>query len=281
MTTLVPTLTLSGTGVSDVEVPQVGLGTWPLTGQASTDMVAMAIDNGYRHIDTAQKYGNEDAVGQAIRQASVDRSELFLTTKLINRYFGDTTTVRAGIEHSLQETGLDYIDLMLIHWPNPELGTYVETCHSLAELVDTGLIRAWGVSNFKPAHLQAVVDAGLQIPINQIQVDPLAGQPDYIAVNAKHDIVVGAYSPTGRDLNLSDFEVLRNAAERYDKTEHQIVLRWHVQQGRLPAPRSSNAGRQRQNLDIFDFALTDDEIIAINALDNGSRARLDADEYGH
>ena len=281
MTMSVTSLPLNGTGVSEVQIPQIGLGTWPLTGQESTDMVTTAIDNGYRHIDTAQKYGNEDAVGRAIRAGSVPRDELFITTKLINRYFGDVANVRAGIEHSLRETGLDYIDLMLIHWPNPQLGKYVETCASLAELVDTGLIRAWGVSNFKPEHLQNVVDAGLDIPLNQIQIDPLAGQPDYVAANAAHGVVVGAYSPTGRDLTLSDFPVLRDAAERYGKSEHQIVLRWHVQQGRIPVPRSSNAGRQRENLDVFDFELTDAEIAAINALDNGSRARLDADEYGH
>lgn len=277
----VNTLTLSGTGVSGVQIPQIGLGTWPHTGQASMDMVAMAITNGYRHIDTAQKYGNEDAVGKAVRASSVARDELFVTTKLINRYFGEVASVREGIEHSLRETGLDYIDLMLIHWPNPWLGNYVQTCASLAQLVETGLIRAWGVSNFKPAHLQAVADAGLDIPINQIQVDPLAGQPDYIAANAALGIVVGAYSPTGRDVNLSEFPELVQAAERHGKTPHQIVLRWHVQQGRIAVPRSANAERQRENLDVFDFELSEAEIAAINALDNGSRARLDADEYGH
>ncbi|OAV51139.1 aldo/keto reductase [Enteractinococcus helveticum] len=277
----VNTLTLSGTGVAGVQIPQIGLGTWPHTGQASTDMVAMAIANGYRHIDTAQKYGNEDAVGKAVRASSVARDELFITTKLINRYFGEVAIVREGIEHSLQETGLDYIDLMLIHWPNPQLGNYVQTCASLAQLVETGLIRAWGVSNFKPAHVQAVADAGLAIPINQIQVDPLSGQPDYVAANAALDVVVGAYSPTGRDVNLSEFPALVQAAERHGKTPHQIVLRWHVQQGRIAVPRSAHAERQRENLDVFDFELSDAEITAINALDNGSRARLDADEYGH
>jgi len=277
----IDTLTLIGTGVAGVQIPQIGLGTWPHTGQESTDMVAMAIDNGYRHIDTAQKYGNEDAVGKAVRKASVLRDELFVTTKLTNEFFGDAARVRAGVEHSLSETGLDYLDLMLIHWPNPWLGNYVQTCASLAQLVETGLIRAWGVSNFKPAHLQAVADAGLDIPINQIQVDPLAGQPDYIAANAALGIVVGAYSPTGRDVNLSEFPELVQAAERHGKTPHQIVLRWHVQQGRIAVPRSANAERQRENLDVFDFELSEAEIAAINALDNGSRARLDADEYGH
>src|SRR5699024_6813138 len=125
---------LTGTGVSGVQIPQIGLGTWPLTGKESTDMVAMAIDNGYRHIDTAQKYGNEDAVGKAIRQASIPRDKLFVTTKLVNAYFGDVASVRAGIEHSLSETGLEYLDLMLIHWPNPQLGNYVQTCASFGQL---------------------------------------------------------------------------------------------------------------------------------------------------
>lgn len=277
----VHSVVLSGTGVSEVSIPQIGLGTWPHTGQASTDMVAMAISNGYRHIDTAQKYGNEDAVGQAIRDSAVARDDLFVTTKLINQYFGDVATVRAGIEHSLRETGLDYIDLMLIHWPNPWLGNYVETCASLAELVETGLIRAWGVSNFTPEHLQAVADAGLDIPINQIQIDPRAGQPDYLAANSELGVVVGAYSPTGRDLNLAEIPVLAEAAQRHAKTPHQIVLRWHVQQGRIAVPRSANADRQCENLAVFDFELSEAEIAAINALDDGSRARLDADEYGH
>src|SRR5690625_5002687 len=237
--TTVPTLTLTGTGAAGIDLPQVGLAPGQRSWAESTDVFAMATDNGSRHIDTAQTSGDEDAVGRAIRQASVDRADLFVTTKLVNQYFGDQATVRSGIEYSLRETGLDYIDLMLIHWPNPQLGNYVQTCQSLAELVETGLIRAWGVSNFKPAHLRAVDDAGLDIPINQIQVDPLAGQPDYVAANAERNIVVGAYSPTGRDINLSDFQVLRDLAERYGKTEHQIVLLWHVLQGRLSVPRSS------------------------------------------
>lgn len=277
----VKTLSLNGTGVSGVQIPQIGLGTWPHTGQESADMVAMAITNGYRHIDTAQKYANEDAVGTAVRGSSVPRDELFVTTKLINRYFGDVSTVRAGIEQSLRETGLEYIDLMLIHWPNPQLGNHVQTCASLAQLVETGLIRAWGVSNFNPTHLQAVADEGIEIPLNQIQIDPLAGQPDYLAANAASGIRVGAYSPIGRDINLADFPALVEAAERHAKTPHQIVLRWHVQQGRIAVPRSANAARQQQNLDVFEFKLSDAEIAAINALDNGSRARLDADEYGH
>lgn len=277
----VQTLRLQGTGVSGVHIPQIGLGTWPHTGQAATEMVALAITNGYRHIDTAQKYGNEDAVGKAVRDSAVARDDLFITTKLVNQYFGEVKTVRAGIEHSLRETGLDYIDLMLIHWPNPWLNNYVQTCASLAQLVDSGLIRAWGVSNFKPEHLQAVADAGLDIPINQIQVDPLAGQPDYLAANAALDVAVGAYSPVGRDVNLSEFPVLVEAAHRYGRTPHHIVLRWHIQQGRVAVPRSANVERQRQNLDVFDFELSDAEITEINALDNGSRARLDADEYGH
>lgn len=277
----VHSVVLTGTGVSGVSVPQIGLGTWPHTGDAAVDMVAMAINNGYRHIDTAQKYGNEDAVGQAVRAAAVPRDDLFVTTKLVKQYFGDVATVRAGIEHSLRETGLDYIDLMLMHWPNPWLDNYVETCASLAQLVETGLIRAWGVSNCKPEHLKAVTDSGLQIPINQIQIDPRAGQPDYLAANAELGIIVGAYSPTGRDINLAEIPVLAEAAQRHDKTPHQIVLRWHVQQGRIAVPRSANAHRQRENLEVFDFELSEAEIAAINALDDGSRARLDADEYGH
>jgi 2,5-diketo-D-gluconate reductase A len=156
---------------ADVSIPLIGLGTWPLTGTAATETVSQAIRNGYRHIDTAENYANEVAVGEGIRRSGIDRGHLFLTTKF-NTAWHSRFGVREAFGEAVKRLGTEYLDLFLVHWPNPARGRFVEACEGLQELVDDGAIRAWGVSNFKPAHLQAVQDAGLRVPVNQVQVDP-------------------------------------------------------------------------------------------------------------
>jgi 2,5-diketo-D-gluconate reductase A len=263
-----------------VRIPLIGLGTWPLAGEEAADAVARGIGNGYRHVDTAEKYGNEDGVGEGIRRCGIDRAELFVTSKL-SRAGHSRTGVRTVYGQALARLGLEYLDLFLVHWPNPQLDRYVEACEGLQELVDEGLLRAWGVSNFKPAHLERVAAAGLVPAVNQVQVDPEHLQREQLAANARHGIATAAYSPLGRAGGFLADPAITGPAAAYGKAPAQVVLRWHVQSGRVAVPKSAADERQRQNLDVFGFALTGAELAAIDALDTGAGPRLDADVYGH
>ncbi|WP_255769069.1 aldo/keto reductase [Pseudarthrobacter sulfonivorans] len=263
-----------------VHIPLIGLGTWPLTGEAASAAVAQAIGNGYRHIDTAENYVNEAAVGEGIRRSGIDRGDLFLTTKFNTRWHS-RSGVRDAFGQAVQRLGTDYLDLFLVHWPNPAQGRFVEACEGLQDLVDNGSIRAWGVSNFKPAHLRLVKDAGLAVPLNQVQVDPEHGQPTQLAYHREHGIVTAAYSPLGRNGSFLSHPAVTGPAEDFDKTPAQIVLRWHVQHGRVAVPKSADNQRQRENLDLFGFALTQQQMAAIDALETGAPPRLDSDTYFH
>lgn len=281
MTSISEYATLTGTGVAGVRIPIVGLGTWPLTGGECTDSVLQALELGYRHVDTAENYGNEDAVGRAVRESGLAREDLFVTTKFNKHAHGDVATVRRAAERALERMGLEELDLFLVHWPNPDQDQYAQTCASLVELVDTGLIRSWGVSNFKPAHLRSVLDSGLIPPVNQIQVDPEHAQREIQATNAAAHVATSAYSPLARGSNVLQSPEVAGPAQRLNRTPAQVILRWHLQQGRMVIPRSANHDRQRQNLDVFGFELSDEEMAAIDGLDTGEGPRLDADEFGH
>lgn len=171
-----------------VRVPLIGLGTWPMVGEEAADAVERAIANGYRHIDTAENYGNEDAVGEGIRRSGIARKDLFLTTKF-NKDWHSRDGVRTAFDRSAGRLGVDYLDLFLVHWPNPSLGRFVAACEGLQQLADDGAIRAWGVSNFKATHLRQVLAAGLTVPVNQVQVDPAHGQPGQLAFHREHGII--------------------------------------------------------------------------------------------
>ncbi|GAA1790293.1 aldo/keto reductase [Pseudarthrobacter sulfonivorans] len=263
-----------------VRIPLIGLGTWPLTGEAASAAVAQAIGNGYRHIDTAENYANEAAVGEGIRRSGIDRGDLFLTTKFNTRWHS-RGGVRDAFGQAVQRLGTDYLDLFLVHWPNPAQGRFVEACEGLQDLVDDGSIRTWGVSNFKPAHLQAVQDAGVAVPLNQVQVDPEHGQPAQLAYHREHGIVTAAYSPLGRNGSFLSHPAVSGPAGKLGRTPAQIVLRWHVQHGRVAAPKSADNQRQRENLDVFGFALTQQQMAAIDGLETGAPPRLDSDTYFH
>lgn len=265
---------------SGVRVPFIGLGTWPLTGDDAATAVHQAISNGYRHIDTAENYGNEAAVGEGIRRSGIDPGDLFLTTKF-NTQWHSRRGVRDAFGGAVKRLGTDYLDLFLVHWPNPTQGRFVEACEELQELVEDGSIRAWGVSNFKPAHLQAVQNAGLRVPLNQVQVDPEHGQSAQLAYHREHGIVTAAYSPLGRNGSFLKQAAVRGPARELGKTPAQIVLRWHVQHGRVAVPKSADNQRQRENLDVFSFALTRQHMAAIDALETGAPPRLDSDTYFH
>lgn len=263
-----------------VDIPLIGLGTWPLQGEEAADLVDRAINNGYRHIDSAKNYQNQDGVGEGIRRSGIDRSELWVTSKL-NKESHSREGAVAAYESALQEMGLEYLDLYLIHWPNPSQGGFVDAAQGLQDLVDAGRLRAWGVSNFKPAHLEQVFAAGLRPALNQVQVDPLVQQREQLAFHREHGLATAAYSPLGRGGDFLTDPAIAGPAEKYGKSPAQVVLRWHLEEGRIAIPRSANDERQRQNLDVFDFSLTPDEIAAIDALDTGKGPRLDSDEFGH
>jgi 2,5-diketo-D-gluconate reductase A len=277
---------LSGTGVPEgaaVRIPLIGLGTWPMTGSECTEAVSTALEAGYRHLDTAENYRNEDAVGRAVVESGIDRDEVFVTSKFNREWHGGVDSVRAALEAGLERAGLDRFDLYLVHWPNPDQGRYVQACESLAELVGTGLIRAWGVSNFKPDHLQDLLSAGLVPSVNQIHCQPSTPQWDVQEANAAAGVVTAAYTPIGRGNELLERPEITAIADRLGRTSAQVVLRWHVQQGRIAIPKSADPQRQRENLDVFSFALEPADLETIDALGTGESdaSLMDSDEFGH
>lgn len=262
-------------------IPQIGLGTWPLDDAAAARVIATAIDVGYRHIDTAAKYGNERGVGQGIRESGIAREQIFVTTKLDGAYQGGDRAI-AGLDRSLKRLGLDYVDLLLIHWPLPQRDEYVSTWKTFEKLHEAGKARSIGVSNFKPAHLDRLLaETGVRPVVNQIQLNPLTSRPEQRAYNQAHGIVTVAWGPLAPGSDLLDHPALAMLAAKYGKTPGQIVLRWHVELGSAAIPKSARPGRLAQNIDIFDFALTPDEVAAITALDTGAVPGVDSDTTGH
>jgi 2,5-diketo-D-gluconate reductase A len=262
-------------------IPQIGLGTWPLKDDEVAPVVVTAIEAGYRHIDTAFRYGNERGVGQGIRDSGIRREQLFVTTKLDGTYQGDDRAIE-GLDGCLQRLGLDYVDLLLIHWPLPQRGEYVSTWKTFEKLVAAGKARSIGVSNFKPAHLDRLLaEATIPPATNQIQLNPRITRAEQRAYNAAHGIVTVSWGPLAPGSDMLDSPVLARLGEKYGKTPAQIVLRWHIELGLVAIPKSATPARIAQNIDVFDFALTDDEVAAISALDTGPDAGVDSDKGGH
>lgn len=274
----VPTRTL----LSGAEIPVLGLGTSPMRGEEVRTAVCTALEVGYRLVDTAENYGNEDGVGQGIRDAGIERDELFVTSKF-NRRWHSVDGVRQAYQASLERLGLGYLDLLLVHWPNPDQGRYIDAVRGLASLRDEGGLRAIGVSNFKPAHLQRVLDeTGIVPEVNQIQLSPYATRADSRAFHARHGIVTESWSPIGAaDTGLRADPVIGEIARRHGKSTTQTVLRWHIQLGCVAIPKSGHPGRIAENLDVFDFELTEGEMASINGLDRGDRGLTDSDTFGH
>ena len=266
--------------LNGVEMPQLGLGTWPMKDAEAAIAVRTALECGYRLIDTAENYGNEVGVGEGIRTSGMRREDVFITTKF-NRQWHSIDGVRQACEASLKRLGLDIIDLLLIHWPNPDQDRYVEAFQGLVRVLEAGLVRAIGTSNFKPAHLQRLFDLGLVPHVNQIQLDPYHRRDDLAAIHRSKGIVTETWSPLGRGNAMLKDPAIEAIALRHDRTAAQIVLRWHVQSGYVPAPKSANPERQAENLAVFDFALTDEEMKSLNGLDRPDPMMKDADEFGH
>lgn len=262
-------------------IPQIGLGTASLNDEKVAPVLVTAIEAGYRHIDTAFRYGNQRGVGKGIRDSGIKREELFVTTKLDGEFQGNDRAI-AGLDECLRQLDLDYVDLLLIHWPLPQRDEYISTWKTFEKLVAAGKTRSIGVSNFKPAHLDRLLTETTIRPVaNQIQLNPRITRPEHVDYDRAHDIVTVAWSPLGQGKGLLDDPTLATIAAKYGKTPAQIVLRWDVELGLVTIPRSSNPERLAQNLDIFDFALTADEITAISALDTGEEKRADSDTGGH
>ncbi|MGA9746904.1 MAG: aldo/keto reductase [Nocardioides sp.] len=247
-------------------LPRVGFGTYPLAGEDGIAAIASAIDVGYRLLDTAVNYGNEPEVGEAIRRAGVPRTDLAVTSKIPGRHHAYDEAV-ASTRESLERLGLDHLDLHLIHWPNPGVGKYVDAWRALVDLREEGLVRSIGVSNFTEEHLDRIIDATGVVPaVNQIELHPYFPQQRMLAANQERGIRTEAWSPMGKRQAPFGEPPVARAAERHGVTPGQVILRWHLQLGSLPIPKSADPERQRQNLDLQGFELSDDEVAEITAL---------------
>ncbi len=271
-----PTIALD----NGIAMPQLGLGTWPMDDAQAAVGVASALRIGYRLIDTAENYGNESGVGEGIRQSGIARDEIFVTSKF-NRQWHSIDGARSACEASLRRLGLDYLDLLLVHWPNPDQDRYVDAFAGLVRLREAGLVRAIGTSNFKPAHLQRLFAAGLLPQVNQIQLDPYHHRDDLTALHQTKGIVTATWSPLGRGNSMLTDPAITGIAAAHSRSPAQIVLRWHTQHGYVPVPKSANPQRQAENLDIFGFTLSTAEMTVLDGLDRPDPGMFDADVFGH
>jgi len=270
----IPVLTMN----DDHTIPQLGFGVFQVPPAETADVVTRALEVGYRHIDTAQMYGNEQGVGEAIASSGIARDELFVTTKL-NNGFHRPDDARRAFDASLAALALDRVDLFLIHWPLPTLydGDYASTWRALAEFVSDGRARSIGVSNFEPAHLRRIVEeTGVLPAVNQIEVHPYFGNEQARAAGAEYRVLTEAWSPIAKGQVVGD-PVLKEIGARHGKTESQVALRWHVERGDVVFPKSLRTERMKENAAIFDFSLDPDEVTAISALDRGTEGRLGPD----
>jgi 2,5-diketo-D-gluconate reductase A len=269
----IPTIPLPG---SDVEIPQFGLGVFQVPAKDTVENVTTALNLGYRHIDTAKAYGNEAQVGEAIRASGLSREAVFITTKLWNT---DQADAIGALKTSLGQLETEYVDLYLIHWPAPGRDQYVQAWQALIEAQQQGLTRAIGVSNFQASHLQRIVDeTGVTPAVNQIELHPYLQQHGLRREHADRQIVTEAWSPLAQGAALDD-PVITEIAQAHGKTPGQAVLRWHIQLGNVVFPKSVTPERIEQNIDIFDFELSGEELARIEPLDKGLRTGPDPDTF--
>jgi 2,5-diketo-D-gluconate reductase A len=268
MTNSVPTITLN----DGHDIPQLGFGVFQVEPTETTRIVSDALEVGYRHIDTAAIYGNEEGVGKALAASGIDRSKLFVTTKLWNDKQGTQSALDA-FDESLEKLGLDYVDLYLIHWPSPANDKYVEAWKTLAQIRESGRARSIGVSNFLVPHLERIISETDVVPaVNQIEVHPAGQQPEVAAFSRQHGIQIEAWGPLGQGkYPLLEEDVITAAAESHGKTPAQVVIRWHLQTGNIVFPKSNRRERMAENFDVFDFELSNTELATITALERGGR----------
>jgi 2,5-diketo-D-gluconate reductase A len=271
--TPVPSVTLN----NGVEIPQLGFGVFQIPPDETRAATLQALEVGYRHIDTAEMYRNERGVGEAVRESGLAREDVFVTSKLSNR-FHDPADALAAFDETLVTLDLGYVDLFLIHWPLPAVGDFVETWKAMEQIHETGRTRAIGVSNFQPAHIRRLLDNADHVPsVNQIEAHPYLTQDDVRAFDFDNDIATEAWSPIAQGKVLGD-PVLVAIAERLGRTTAQVTLRWHIQRGDIVFPKSSRRERMIENFSIFDFELTDTDLAAISALNRNERTGPNPDD---
>lgn len=259
-------------------IPQLGLGTYGLWNEEGSSAVAGAIQLGYRHLDTAARYANEEAVGEGIRRSGVERDQIFVTTKLDGPWQGEDRAVQ-GLVDCLERLGVDYVDLLLIHWPLPGRGQFVSTWQTFERLKAEGLTRSIGVSNFTPEHLEVLAAETATVPaVNQIQLTPAIQRREQRAYHGAHGIVTESYSPITGVLGEPAVE---RVAALLGRTPAQVVLRWHLQNGLVAIPKSGHVDRLRENLDISSFELSAEHLDLLDTLDLGPTAGVDSNTSGH
>ncbi len=247
-------------------LPQIGFGTYKLNGAHGVHAITNALNQGYRLLDTAYNYENEGTVGRAIANSHVTRDQIIVTSKLPGRYH-DYDSAMVAIQESLYRLNVEYIDLYLIHWPNPRQGKYVEAWKAMIDAQKAGLIKSIGVCNFLPEHIETLEkETGVLPTVNQIELHPYFNQQDIIAFHNEKGIITQAWSPLGRASEVIKDKDVAVIAEKYNKTIPQVILKWHVQNGVVPIPKSTSIARQIQNKDIFDFTLEQQDMDAINQL---------------
>jgi 2,5-diketo-D-gluconate reductase A len=270
----VPNITLN----NGVEIPQLGFGVFQIEPEKTKDATLAALEVGYRHIDTAEMYGNEKEVGEAVRASGIDRDEIFVTSKLNNGYHAYDDALRA-FDQTLKDLDLGYLDLFLVHWPLPGVGDYVETWKAMEKMYESGRVKAIGVSNFQPHHLNRIAGETSVTPaVNQVEIHPYLGNEEVRAYDAEHGIATEAWSPIAQGKVLDD-PVLVRIAEAHGKTPAQVTLRWHVQRGDIVFPKSVTRSRVEENFDLFDFELSGEDMTDITALNRDERTGADPDTF--
>jgi 2,5-diketo-D-gluconate reductase A len=273
----VPTIALN----NGVEIPQLGFGVFQIKPAETVEATVAALEVGYRHIDTAEMYGNEKEVGEAIRRSGVPREEVFVTSKLNNGFHARDAALKA-FDGTLEALGFDYLDLFLVHWPLPGIDVdYVETWRAMEEIYAGGKVRAIGVSNFKQHHLNRLfAETEIRPAANQIEIHPDLAQDDLRAFDAEHQIVTEAWSPIAQGKVLDDPAIVAIAAN-LGRTPAQVVLRWHIQRGDVVFPKSVNRSRMEENFALFDFELSAGDMAALTGLDRAERTGPDPDSFNY
>jgi 2,5-diketo-D-gluconate reductase A len=274
--TAVPSITLN----NGVEIPQLGFGVFQIPADQTKDATLSALEVGYRHIDTAEMYGNEKEVGEAVRASGIDRDEIFVTSKLNNGYHAYDDALHA-FDQTLKDLDIGHLDLFLVHWPLPGVGDYVETWKAMEHIYESGRVRAIGVSNFQPHHLRRIHGETSVTPaVNQVEIHPYLSNEEVRAFDTEHGIATEAWSPIAQGKVLDD-AVLVRIAEAHGRTPAQVTLRWHLQRGDIVFPKSVTRSRVEENFDVFSFELSTDDMADITGLDRHERTGPDPDKFNH